>query len=50
MLKIYADKNGNHWQFEEGTAPEGYAEVKAAEPKPNKTAQPKNKARKAKTK
>ncbi len=41
MLKIYRDKDGYTFQYEEGTQPEG---LELVEPKAKKTA---NKARKA---
>ena len=45
MLKIYRDKDGYTFQYEEGTQPEGLELVEP--PKAKKTA---NKARKAKNK
>lgn len=42
MLKIYRAPNGTTWQYEQGTQPAGYVEVKAK--------QPANKARRPKTK
>jgi len=44
MLKIYRDKDGYTFQYEEGTQPEGYelVEEKAAKPA-NKAAKPANK-------
>ena len=49
MLKIYKDKDGYTFQYEEGNQPEGY--VLADEPKPKaKQARPANKARTTRTK
>lgn len=46
MLKIYRDKDGYTFQYEEGTQPEGLEPV---EPKA-KEAKPANKARRTRTK
>ena len=50
MLKIYRDKDGYTFQYEEGTQPEG---MELVEPKPKtraKESKPANKARTTKTK
>lgn len=48
MLKVYKDKDGYTFQYEEGTQPEGLEPV---EPKPKaKQARPANKARTTRTK
>lgn len=49
MLKIYRDKDGYTFQYEEGTQPEG---MELVEPKPVKAkqAKPANKARTTRTK
>lgn len=47
MLRIYRDKDGYTFQYEEGTQPEDYELV---EPKQAKEAKPANKARRTRTK
>ena len=49
MLKIYKDKDGYTFQYEEGTQPDGAVEVKQTKTA-NKQAKPTNKARTARTK
>lgn len=51
MLKIYKDKDGYTFQYEEGTQPEDYELVEPEQPEPEtKEAKPANKARRTRTK
>lgn len=53
MLRIYVAPNGNTYQYEEGTEPEGYKLLEpepAEQPTKAKAQTPRNKARKTQTK
>lgn len=47
MLKIYRDKDGYTFQYEEGTQPEGLELVEPKKPAKTKQSKPANKAKKA---